>query len=159
MRRKDREVTDIQEINRIIAGCRVCHVAMAVQGMPYLVPMNFGYELENNVLTLYFHSAKEGKKIDVLKENANVWFEMCIEGEPEYVKETPCRSGFSYQSVMGSGKMVFVTDAGEKCKGLSLLMKQIVNAEVVFNEAQADTVSVLKLVSKDFTGKKKTVLA
>lgn len=159
MRRKDREVTDLLEIEQIIAGCRVCHVAMADEGRPYLVPMNFGYELKEGTLTLYFHSAKEGKKINVLKANDNVWFEMCIEGEPVYVKDIPCNSGFYYQSVMGSGKAEFVTDVQEKCKGLSLLMKQIVNAEVTFNEVQANTVNIIKIVSKDFTGKKKAVLA
>lgn len=127
MRRKDREVTDLSEIEQIIAGCRVCHVAMADEGRPYLVPMNFGYELKEGILTLYFHSAKD----------------------------IPCNSGFYYQSVMGSGKAEAVDDVLEKCKGLSLLMKQIVNAEVTFNEAQADTVSVIKIVSRDFTGKKK----
>lgn len=159
MRRKDREVKDLAEIEQIIAGCKVCHIAMAEEGKPYLVPMNFGYELKEGILTLYFHSAREGKKIDVLKANGNVWFEMCIEGGPVYAKDIPCNSGFYYQSVMGSGKAEFVTDVQEKCKGLSLLMKQIVNAEVDFNEAQADMVSVIKIVSKDFTGKKKAVLA
>lgn len=155
MRRKDREVTDIQELNEIIAGCKTCHVAMIDKGMPYLVPMNFGYELTDGVLSLYFHCAKEGRKLDILKENNNVCFEMCIEGEPIYAKETPCSSGYYYQSIIGNGQMKIVSDEQEKCKGLSLLMKQVADAEVTFNETQADTVCVLKIMTKDFTGKKK----
>lgn len=155
MRRKDREVTDIREIEQIIRGSKVCHVAMADDGKPYLVPMNFGYELKNGILTLYFHCAKEGRKLDILKKNNNVCFEMCIEGEPVYAKETPCKSGYYYQSVIGNGKMELVSDVQEKCKGLSLLMKQVADVEVVFQEAQADTVFVLKITSEDFTGKKK----
>lgn len=155
MRRKDREVTDLQQIERIIAGSKVCHVAMADQGMPYLVPMNFGYEMKGRELTLYFHCAKEGRKLDILKKNDNVCFELCIEGEPVYVKETPCYSGFYYQSVIGNGKMEIVSDLREKCKGLSLLLKQAAGAEAAFEKEQADTVCVLKIVSRDFTGKRK----
>lgn len=155
MRRKDREVTDLQEMEQIIAGCKVCHVAMVDNGMPYLVPMNFGYELRDGILALYFHCAKEGRKLDILKNNNNVCFELCIEGEPVYAKETPCSSGYYYQSVIGNGKMEMVSDVQEKCKGLSLLMKQVAEAEVFFNKDQADTVCVLKIVSADFTGKKK----
>ena len=155
MRRKDREVTDLQQIEQIIAGCKVCHVAMADQGMPYIVPMNFGHEMAGDELALYFHCAKEGRKLDILKKNDNVCFELCIEGEPVYAKETPCNSGYYYQSVIGNGKMEIVSDVQEKCKGLSLLLKQVAEAEVVFGKEQADTVCVLKITSRDFTGKRK----
>ena len=62
MRRADRQITDVKEISEILQGCKVCHLAMTDQGMPYVVPLNFGYVMEGEILTLYFHSAWEGRK-------------------------------------------------------------------------------------------------
>jgi len=67
MRRKDREVTNLDEIRDIIEKCKVCHLAMVDNGMPYVIPLNFGYIIADNLLTLFFHSAKEGRKINILK--------------------------------------------------------------------------------------------
>lgn len=154
MRRKDREVTDINEIKSIIETCRVCHVAMADKGKPYVVPLNFGYALEDGALTLYFHSAKEGRKIDILKENSAVCFEMANEGALEMF-EDPCDSGYYFQSVIGFGHAGFIEDAAEKREALALLMKHQTGGDHVFTEKQADTVCVFKVVSTEFTGKKK----
>ena len=155
MRRKDREVNDINGIEEIVKSCKTCHVAMVDDGMPYVIPLSFGYEINDDVLTLYFHSAKEGRKIDILQKNNSVCFEMCNEGEAIYAKETPCNSGYYYSSVIGNGKVEFITDMNEKIKALSLLMKHQTGADVAFNEEQADTVCVYKIASNDFSGKKK----
>ncbi len=154
MRRKDREVTDISEIKDIIDKCRVCRLAMADKGKPYVVPLNFGYDLSGNTLTLYFHSAKEGRKIDILKENKAVCFEMANEGKLSMF-EDPCDCGYYYQSVIGFGHAEFIKDAAEKCRALALLMKRQTGGDYVFTEKQAETVCVFKVVSTEFTGKKK----
>ena len=65
MRRKEKEIVEKSEIEAVISKASVCRLGMAEEGMPYVVPLCFGYE--NN--TLYFHSAKEGKKVDILKKN------------------------------------------------------------------------------------------
>lgn len=156
MRRKDREVNDIEEIRDIIRNCKVCHVAMIDHDMPYVVPLNFGYEIIDDTLILYFHSAKEGRKIDILHKNNTVCFEMCLEGESIIAKNTPCNSGYNFSSVIGNGKVEFITDTSEKIKALSLLMKQQADLDVIFTEKQADTVCVYKIVTDDFTGKKKS---
>ncbi len=62
MRRKDREVVDIGDIQSIIESCKTIHLAMADGGMPYVIPLSFGYEITGNTLTLYFHSAYAGLK-------------------------------------------------------------------------------------------------
>ena len=62
MRRKDREISDYSEIIRIIESCSVCRLGLMDENEAYIVPMNFGYIVENKDLTLYFHSAKEGRK-------------------------------------------------------------------------------------------------
>lgn len=156
MRRKDREVNDIEEINEIIKSCKTCHVAMVDDGMPYVIPLSFGYEIIKDELSLYFHSAKEGRKIDILHKNNSVCFEMCCEGEPINAKKTPCNSGYYFSSVLGNGKVEFITDTNEKIKALTLLLKHQAGIDVIFTEKQANTVCVYKIVTNEFTGKKKS---
>lgn len=72
MRRKDREVTDITEIKDILDLCKTCHLAMVDNNMPYVIPLSYGYEMQDGTLTVYFHSAAEGKKIDILKNNGSI---------------------------------------------------------------------------------------
>lgn len=123
--------------------------------MPYVVPLSYGYEVQGDALVVYFHCAKAGRKIDILKKNPQICFEMCNEGKPVYAKETPCNSGYYYSSVIGVGKAEFVDDVQEKCHALTLLMKRQADMDIAFNEAQANSVCVFKVVSTDFTGKKK----
>jgi nitroimidazol reductase NimA-like FMN-containing flavoprotein (pyridoxamine 5'-phosphate oxidase superfamily) len=155
MQRKDREITDIEEINSIIKNCKTCHVAMVDDGMPYVVPLSFGYEISEKELSLYFHSAKEGRKIDILHKNNTVCFDMCCEGEPVNAKKTPCNSGYYYSSVIGNGNVEFVTDIDEKIEALTLLLKHQAGIDVSFTEQQANAVCIYKIVTNDFTGKKK----
>ena len=155
MRRKDREVTDINGIEEILRRCKTCHVAMIDGGSPYVVPLSYGYRiLTDNVLELYFHSALQGKKLDVLKSNNAVCFEMAHEGEPVQ-SDTPCNSGYYYSSIIGFGQVVFIEEVAEKCKALSFMFSHQFGSEVIFTDEQAQSVCVFKVVSKDFTGKKK----
>jgi len=154
MRRKDREVTDIRGIEEILLQCKVCHVAMVDDGCPYVVPLSYGYKiLDGNKLELYFHSALEGRKLDILKRNNKVCFEMAFKGEPVH-PETPCNSGYYSASVIGFGEAVFITDADEKCQGISIMFKHQTGKDVAFSAEQAAMVCVFKIVSTDFTGKK-----
>lgn len=154
MRRKDREISNIEDIVRIIEKCKVCHLAMVDKGMPYVVPLSFGYKMDGDELTLYFHSAKEGRKIEALKVNNAVCFEMMNEGKLGVV-ENPCRSGYFFESVMGFGQVEFIENIDEKCEALTIFMKHQTNMDFVFTPEQADTTSVFRLVTKDFIGKKK----
>ena len=155
MRRKDREVADINGIEEILLQCKTCHVAMVDDGIPYVVPLSYGFSIINgNKLELYFHSAPEGRKLGVLKRNNKVCFEMTYEGEPIH-SETPCDSGYYFASVIGFGEAVFIEKAGEKCEALSVMFKPQAGRDVVFTAEQAKSVCVFKIVSTDFTGKKK----
>lgn len=155
MRRKDREVTHLDEIKEILKSCKTCHVAMVDEGKPYVIPLSFGYEMIDDELSLYFHCAKEGRKIDILHRNNSVCFEMCCEGEPINAHKTPCNSGFYFASVIGYGKVEFITDINEKIKALTLLVKHQAGIDAQFTERQAEAVCILKIVSNDFTGKRK----
>jgi uncharacterized protein len=154
MRRKDREVTTIEGIRSIIAKCKLCHLAMVDNGLPYVIPMNFGYELKDKTLNLYFHSAKSGRKIEILHKNNSVCFEMAVEGKLGEV-EDPCNAGYFYESILGFGNVEFIEDNPEKCRALSLLMKQQADRDFTFTEKQASSVCVFKVISTDFSGKKK----
>ena len=100
MRRNDRAVTDIRGVEEILRECKTCHVAMVDNGMPYVLPLSYGYKiLDGNVLELYFHSALEGRKLDILRRNNKVCFELSIEGELVH-SETPCNSGYYFSSVI-----------------------------------------------------------
>ena len=156
MRRKDREVTDLEGIKSILDACKTCHVAMVDDCMPYVIPLSYGYEITDGALTLYFHSAKEGRKLDILNKNSNVCFDMCVEGEPIFAEKTPCNSGYYFSSVHGFGKVEFITDVSEMCNALTAIMKQQANVSIDFTPEQAKSVCVFKVVSTDFTGKRKS---
>jgi nitroimidazol reductase NimA-like FMN-containing flavoprotein (pyridoxamine 5'-phosphate oxidase superfamily) len=75
MRRKEKEMDSLVEAEVVIRNSLVCRLGLSDDNRPYVVPLSFGYE--NN--TLYFHSASEGKKVEILKKNSNVCFEFDIE--------------------------------------------------------------------------------
>lgn len=155
MRRKDREVTDLTEIEKILNSCKTAHVAMIDGGLPYVVPLSYGYEISGGTLTLYFHSAKEGRKINALKENNKVCFEMCNEGEPVFAKINPCNSGYYFSSIIGNGEVEFIENEEEKCYALTKMFERQADLTIDFTKEQAFSVRVFKIVSKDFVGKRK----
>ncbi|WP_167954827.1 pyridoxamine 5'-phosphate oxidase family protein [Anaerosporobacter faecicola] len=154
MRRQDREVKDLQEMEEIITMCKTCHIGMVDEERPYVVPLNFGYERVEEHFIFYFHCAKEGRKLSILHKNPQVALELSVEGEPVH-PETPCNSGYYYSSFMGEGSVEFVEDSEEKCKALSLLMMQQIGKKVTFEKKQADTVCVFKVDLVEYSAKRK----
>lgn len=152
MRRKDREVTEPAGLLNIIQECKVCRVAMQDAQGPYIVPLNFGYEFSNGKLTLYFHSAKEGRKIDILSKSPIVAFEMdCSHQLIE--SNIACRNGYAYKSIIGNGKACLIDDVDEKLKGLSHIMVHQTGRKFEMPPAAANAVAVFKIESTEFTGK------
>ena len=122
MRRKDREVTDLGKIREIISSCHCCRLGLADNGRAYIVPLNFGFTEEEGKYTFYFHGAKSGRKIDLLKENSYAGFEM----DTNYrLNEDECACEYSarFQSVIGSGKVTFIEDTSEKIHALNVIME------------------------------------
>lgn len=119
MRRSDKEIKDPKEIEAILDAAPVCRIAMAAGDHPYIVPVNFAVR-DNH---LYFHCAKSGKKIDMLRVNASVCFEVDIPGDL-VCGEPACSWGMKYKSVIGFGHAYFIEGAGEKKKALDILMKK-----------------------------------
>ena len=67
MRRRDREITDKQEILEVMRKCDVCRIALHDGDYPYIVPLNFGLQVE--MICRYFISrALEGKKYELIEK-------------------------------------------------------------------------------------------
>ena len=154
MRRQDREIEDIDEKIKIIEKCKVCRIALSENNMPYIVPLNYGYSFENNVLTLFFHSAAEGKKLDIIKNNNNACFEIDCDSGLVEGKEA-CDYGYAYKSIIGFGKIIILEKPEEKIDGLNKLMKHQTGKDIVyqFPAGQIDKVCVFMFVAEEFTGK------
>jgi nitroimidazol reductase NimA-like FMN-containing flavoprotein (pyridoxamine 5'-phosphate oxidase superfamily) len=156
MRRKDREIIDINEKIKIIDTCKVCRLAMADDNQPYIIPLNFGYVYKNDILTLYFHGSFQGMKIDILKKNDKVCFEIdcnhaLIEGDE------PSKYSFAFESIIGFGKIIFIETTEEKSYGLNQIMKHQTGRDILYQypEDQLKSVHVYKMEVATFTGKRK----
>ena len=157
MRRKDKEITDINEKLAIIAKCKVCRLGLSENNYPYVIPLNYGYTFENDTLTLFFHGAYEGKKNGIIKNNNNACFE--IDCDTKLIEgENACNYSYMFKSIIGFGEIFFLETAAEKADGLNRIMKHQTgkNTEYSFTDDELQKVCVFKLIVKDFTGKQKT---
>src|SRR5215510_1485131 len=131
MRRQDREITDINEKLNIIKKCKICRIGLSENNMPYIIPLNYGYTFENDTLTLFFHSATEGKKFDIIKNNNNACFE--IDCDTKLVEaEKACNYGYAFKSIVGFGKIIVLENPDEKIDGLNKIMKHQTEKEFVY---------------------------
>jgi len=149
MSRKDKEIKDKDEIESTIKRANVCRIGLAENNMPYVVPLVFGYK-DN---CLYFHSAPEGKKIDIIKRNNNVCFE--IDTDCELVKsEAACNWDIKYYSVIGFGKAFFIDDPEEKRTALNIIMKHYSDNSYEYPANEINEVAIIKVKINSMTGKK-----
>ncbi len=154
MRRKDREVKEIKDILKIIDKCRVCRIAMADKDKAYIVPLNFGYFYKDKTLTLFFHSAPAGRKIELLEENPEICFEMDFE-KGLVKRDSACRYSYLYQSVIGEGKISFIEDRKEKLYAFKRILKHQTgaNEDFIFDENIVDKTLVYKLIVTHISAK------
>jgi nitroimidazol reductase NimA-like FMN-containing flavoprotein (pyridoxamine 5'-phosphate oxidase superfamily) len=156
MRLAKREVTGIQEKLAIIEQSRVCRLGLSDKGMPYVVPLNFGYTCEADALVLYFHSAHEGRKIDILKQNNRACFE--VDGEHQLLEaDTACGHSYAFASVIGFGRIEFIENDDEKIRALNILMKHQTGKDGVYayTREQLDRVCVYRMVVEEWSGKRR----
>ena len=154
MTRREQQVTDINEIIEILEKSKVVHVGMIDGDEPYVVPMNYGYIFEDGKLTIYLHGARRGRKIDAIKANPKVFYEMCCDITP-FEGEVACKYGITYASIMGRGLATLVEDVEEKKKALSILMKTQTGKDFTFEDKLTTVVSIIKIDTLEFTAKKR----
>jgi len=149
MNRKDREITDIEEIEKIINNAKVIRVAVCENNRPYIVPLNFGYKEKS----IYIHSSKKGMKIDILKNNNNVSFE--VDSDHELVKsDKACDFSMSYKSVVGFGRAYFISDLNEKKHALDIIMAHYSNGIFDYSVDQLEKICIIRIGIESMTGKK-----
>lgn len=150
--RRELEITDQERIIEILDKCKVVRLAMVDGDEPYVVAMNYGYTMEDGKLTLHLHGATRGRKIDVLKANPKVFFEMDCDVLP-FGGELPCQYGTSYSSIMGKGIAEIVEDPEVKKESLSILMKSQTGEDFAFTDKLVSAVTVMKIQVEEYTAK------
>lgn len=149
MRRKEKQITDPDQIDAIIKQANVCRLGLSDNGQPYVVPLHFGYDDP----FLYFHGADTGRKLDILAVNTRVCFEI-----DELIKlnkhASACNWGTSYISIIGEGAARILVDPEEKIKGLNLIMAQYSSRTHEFDPQDLAKTAVIEVKIIKMTAKR-----
>lgn len=149
MRRKDKEVTDRRIIQELLSSAEICRLAMVDNGEPYIVPLNYGFR-DN---ALYMHSAAAGRKLDILKRNTRVCFE--VESDSVIVRhEEACHWGTRSRSIIGYGRAEILMDYEEKKRGLDIILAPYGKADSnAYDEKQLQAIVILRVAIESMTCK------
>jgi nitroimidazol reductase NimA-like FMN-containing flavoprotein (pyridoxamine 5'-phosphate oxidase superfamily) len=118
MRRKDKQITDTEKMKSIFESTKFVTIAMCMDNSPYLVTLSHGYDRKRNCL--YFHCAKEGKKIEFLKANNKVW--------GQALNDLGYQSGqcnHLFETVQFSGTVTFVETIEEKREAIQCMIQHL----------------------------------
>ena len=152
MTKRELQITDPGQIRDILDRASVLYLGLCADNEPYVVPMNYGYRMEEGKLTLYLHSAVKGKKLDMIRSNPNVFFALDC-GRKPFEGKVACQYGLSYSSVMGRGTACIVEDLEEKKKAMSILMKTQTEKDFTFEDRLVSIVAVIRIDVAEFTAK------
>ena len=152
MTKRERQIFDPEQIRSILDTAKVLRLGLAVNNEPYVVPMNYGYTLDEGKLTFYLHSAQRGKKLDMIRANPNVFIELDCNLTP-FAGEKPCQHGLSYSSIMGKGTARIVEDVEEKMAAMTRLMKTQTGKDFSFNDRLVSIVTVIRIDVAEYTAK------
>ena len=150
--KRERQVTDPEQILHILDTAKVLNLGLCQNDEPYVVPMNYGYTMEEGKLTLYLHSAVKGKKLDMVQANPKVFFSMDCDRMP-FEGRVPCQYGLVYSSIMGRGRATLVEDVEEKKRAMSLLMKTQTGKDFTFEDRLVTIVTVIRIDVAEYTAK------
>ena len=156
MTKRELQITDPEQITKILDTAKVLHLGLAVDNEPYVVPMNYGYRLEEGKLSLYLHCAVKGKKLDIIRTNPRVFFSMEC-GLSPFEGEKPCQYGLSYSSLMGRGTASLLEEPEEKMEAMTVLMKTQTGKDFSFNERLVSIVTVIRIDVEEYTAKHRPI--
>lgn len=146
----DREITDIEAIEKLLKEAQICRIALLNGDKPYVIPMCFGYKLEGGHLELYFHSSPKGQKIDLIKKNNTAGFE--IDHLTGIIKdESDCSVTALYECITGTGSVEIINGI-EKLTGLTSIITKYdeVKTEHKFSEQVLNSIALIKLTADSF---------
>ena len=153
MRRADREVTDPKQLEEILRECTAVHIGAQDGAGLFVVPMNYGFHLEGDRLTLYVHSAQEGRKVSAFRAGGTVAFEMDC-GHALRTADTACGHSYTYRSIMGSGPIRELTGREEKRSALNAIMAHMTGRDGWdMPDASLDRTAVFAIQADRWTGK------
>ena len=154
MRRTDREIRNSQEIITVLQKCDVIRLGINTPDYPYVVPMNFGMEINGDSFTIWLHCAPEGLKLDNINKDNRVGFEADC-SHKLIIDEEASRFTMEYESVIGCGNIHICNNVAEKIRGLTAIMRQYApNKEFTIPESALAGVCVLRLDVVQITGKR-----
>ncbi len=148
MRRREREIRDEKEMQDILDQGLVCRLGLSDGLLPYVVPMNFGTRNGR----LYLHSAGEGRKVDMIRRNNRVCFEVDV-GARISRGESACRWSMKYRSVIGFGTARILEDETDKRAGLDAIMAHYGGPEGPYDAKSLERTCVIEITIETMTGK------
>jgi uncharacterized protein len=155
MRRADRLVEDRERLRAMLEKADACRLGFAQGDMPYIVTLNFGFEWEGELPVLFFHCAREGRKLEMMRRNPRVCFELDLEHEL-IVAPTACGWGMKFASIVGYGSLSEVSDEEGRREGLGLIMRRYGwKDDSGFEPGPMRAAMVLRLEASELCGKRK----
>ena len=140
--------TDRDTIESIIQQAAICRIGLAENGQPYVVPVCFGYQDG----AIYFHSGQMGKKMDILRRNDAVCFEIDVDHHLE-PGSSGCKYSMTYRSVIGFGHATLLEDSAEKRRALDVIMAHYQAAPDDYPDPVVTETAVVKITIDQMTAK------
>ena len=157
VRRKERQITDKAMIEKFLDEQHIIRIGYydKKNDEVFIVPLNYGYIIENDQYIFYMHGAKKGRKFELSQDSPKVGFE--IDGNYELIRgEQACQHSAKYKSIIGNGKIELINDIEDKKKGIGLIMKQATGKTgFEFNQKMLEAVGIFKLTATKLTCKGK----
>jgi uncharacterized protein len=149
MRRYDKQITDSNILTEILEKSDLCHLGLVDNGEAYIVPVNYAYADGK----IYIHSAHEGRKMSIIRQNNRVSFEIVL--HHEIIKDTiACGWTEKFRSVMGTGTITISDQIASKKKGLDLIMKKYgADFELFYDDKILARMTILELKIDKLNGK------
>ena len=149
LRRADKEIKDKAEIESVLQKANICHLGLCDNGLPYVVPVNYGYADG----CLYIHSASEGRKIDLLRKNNLVSFTIYT-GDELVRSDKACNWSMKFRSVMGVGRATLIEDRQGKEAALRTIMRHYSEKSTDFDPSRVEKILIIKINIDTMAGKR-----
>lgn len=148
MNRKEREITDRSRIDEILHAAEICRLGLCNNGVPYIVPLCFGYDGS----AIYAHSARSGRKLDIIRVNNLVCFE--VEADTRLVmKDIASSCTMKYRSVIGYGRASIIDDPKAMIPAYDILMSHYRRGPFEYSEKLLAESLIIKIEIETISGK------